>query len=477
VLLPWGECDAPEEDAAAQLERRDRSQVERWGAALAAETEGLGAPPPELSRPAERMPGEPPRSKVLVVEDNDGMRHYLQSLLAEHYEVAIARDGREGFEAARDDVPSLVVSDVMMPVMTGIELCVALAEDPRTSEVPVLMLTAKADRQMTVEGLQSGARDYVAKPFHPQELLARVESLVRTEELRKQLDQRNHRLEAALFELKETQVQLVQAERLATAGELAAGLAHEVNNPVNSARNAVHAVGERVEDIRSILAAVARLDQDSGPDLAALLCELRQLVEKPGFEDLVPKLEELVTTASDGLERTRRLVDDLRGFTGSKRRGPVDVREGLDATIRLMRPTLGEDAVPIECEYDPELPHIDSSSSLLNQVFFNLLKNASEAMEGREGEIHVAAFRDQDAVVVEVSDDGPGISDEVRERLFEPFVTSKSVGKKGSGLGLAICRRILLDLGGRIDVGPAEGEGASFSVRLPIGDPRGDRER
>ena len=201
-----------------------------------------------------------------------------------------------------------------MPEMSGTDLCRALQEDPRTQGMPVMLLTAKADREMRVEGLLLGARDYVTKPFHPQELLARVRGIAEVERLQRELSQRNVILKSAIFELKETQVHLVQAERLAAVGELAAGVAHEVNNPVNFAVNSLETLRARVDDVGTLVGALSRVVLGDPTTLEERLRHVQHLKEKLGFEDLVTELEDLMAIATEGLRRTHRLVGDLQDF-------------------------------------------------------------------------------------------------------------------------------------------------------------------
>jgi signal transduction histidine kinase len=414
------------------------------------------------------------RPSLLVVEDNHDMRRFLAAILGAHYSVRTASNGREGLEAAIAKRPTLVVSDVMMPEMSGTDLCRALEENPKTRGTPVLLLTARSDREMRIEGLDLGARDYVTKPFHPQELLARVRSIVQIEQLQRKLSHRNATLESTLFELKETEVQLVQAERLAAVGELAAGIAHEVNNPVNFAINSLQALRVRMGDVGRLLDAVAEIDPVRPEQIAAGLQKLERIEDEVIFAELQPELEELVAIATEGLDRTHRLVGDLQNFAGdgSAERGPVDVRAGLASTVRLVQRTARDAGAEIECDFAADVPVIESSVSVLNQVFLNLLKNAVESIDGQRGSViricargEVAAD-DRTWVIVEVSDDGPGIEESVRDQLFEPFVSTKAAGH-GAGLGLSVCRRILGDLGGTIDVVDREGPGATFQVRLP----------
>src|SRR4030095_5736399 len=189
-----------------------------------------------------------------------------------------------------------------MPEMSGTELCRALKDDPSTRHIPVILVTSKDEREMKSAGLELGADDYVTKPFHPRELLARVGSLVRIGQLQTDLSDRNAalerantELESALTELKDTEVQLVQAERLTAVGELAAGVAHEINNPLNFARNALAALRTYVDDLRGIAQLVAGPRPREPEKLAAQLEELERQKADVGFEALADELAELVT--------------------------------------------------------------------------------------------------------------------------------------------------------------------------------------
>jgi len=198
--------------------------------------------------------------EIVVAEDNADMRRLLRHLLSREYRVRTARNGREALDMVHERPPTLVLTDVMMPEMTGIELCRELKSSPTTCGIPVILVTSKAERSMKIEGLELGADDYVIKPFHARELLARVGSSVRLRVAQDELENRNRRLgeanlrvESALTELKEAQVQLVQRERLVGIGELAAGVAHEANNPLNFAANANRALMASLADIEDVV--------------------------------------------------------------------------------------------------------------------------------------------------------------------------------------------------------------------------------
>jgi signal transduction histidine kinase len=411
-------------------------------------------------------------SEIVIAEDNGEMRRLLAQLLSHEFHVREARNGREALDAIRERAPDLVLTDVMMPEMSGTELCHALKSSPETSSIPIVLVTSKAEREMKVQGLEMGADDYVTKPFHPRELLARVRSLVRLRRLQAQLEERNRALEEAnielartLEDLKAAEVQLVQSERLAAVGELAAGVAHEVNNPVNFALNAVRMLKSNVESLARAAAAIASPglpDSATPPEPGGELERWRQEI------GLAQEVVELVDIATEGLERTQRLVGDLKDFADPQRvaHTSIDLARCLRSTVQLLGHSLQRAGVSVDLQIESNLPRVRGHASALSQVFLNLLKNAGEALETRGGRIGLEARREGGSVLVEIRDDGPGVPPEVRSRLFEPFVSTKDTGR-GTGLGLSISHRIVTEHGGTLELRSEPGEGAVFAIRLP----------
>src|SRR5690606_12003761 len=384
--------------------------------------------------------------------------------------VRAARNGREALELVRERMPTLVVTDVMMPEMSGTELCEAIKGDPALAGVPVMLVTSKAEREMKIQGLELGADDYVTKPFHPRELLARARALVRLRDLQQELAEQNAALDRALQHLRDTEVQLIQAERLAAVGELAAGVAHEVNNPVNFALNSLRVLQDTVGQVREFASRLAAIDWRDAAKLPERAKELQRLEAEIGLEEVVATLDELISIVIEGLERTGRLVAALRDFgaPGGRSGQPLDVAQALESTLAMAGATFARGGVRLEREIEPELPVLEGDPGAIKQLFLNLLKNAVEALEETGGTVRVTAARSQDGRAVEVSasDDGPGIEPAEAERIFEPFFTTKPAGR-GTGLGLSICRRIAEAHGGTLTVSSTPGAGATFTLRLP----------
>ena len=430
--------------------------------------------PEREDHPRLTLPTDAP--EVLIVEDNPDMRELLAFLVGQEFRVRIARTGREGLEAVQQGEPDLILTDVMMPEMSGTELCRRLKENGATAAIPVVLVTSKAEREMKIEGLEGGADDYVTKPFHPRELLARVRSLIRLRELQRELKARNDalehmnlELEQALAELKEAELQVLQAERLAAVGELAAGVAHEVNNPVNFALNALRALRDHVDAVSEVIRCVAVLDASDPGILAMQVERLGSLRAVSDGLELADEMHELVDIVSEGLDRTYSLVGDLRDFAGSGRGSSslVDLRQGIQSTVKLLRRSFHEAGVTVETDLSEDQLLVRGDPGAINQLLLNLLKNSAEALAGtRDGRIWVHSRREDTWISTTVRDNGPGVRAEARSRLFEPFFTTKGAGR-GTGLGLSICRRIASQHGGTILLTSPPGEGASFTVRLP----------
>ncbi len=380
--------------------------------------------------------------QVLVVEDNHDMQEFIAFQLQGEYRVLRAANGVEGIRLASEALPDLIVSDVMMPEKDGYQLCREIRTDPRTMHIPIVLLTARADMAMKIEGLEHGADDYLTKPFNAQELRAKIKSLLALRGLEREVQQRNEALEAALAELKATQSQLVQSEKMAGLGLLVAGMAHEINNPINFAKNSVAIVERAWRELKPLLDRTA------------------------ASRETVEDLEASVGIVKTGVERTEQIVTQLKVFArkDQNRRVPCSVNEGLESTLHLIRPTLGRH---VEVHTDLQSAAVvNAVPGQLNQVWMNLLQNAAQAV-GASGEIWVASRDREHVVEVSVRDSGPGIEAEHLSKLFEPFFTTKPVGQ-GTGLGLSVSYQVIQEAGGRIEVTSDEGRGAEFTVVLPL---------
>jgi signal transduction histidine kinase len=409
------------------------------------------------------------KPNIVVADDNADMRELLDFVLGREFAVHLAQNGREALKQVERVNPDLVVTDIMMPEMTGIELCRTLKESPKTAATPVMLVSSKAESEMKIKGLELGADDYVTKPFHPKELLARARGLVRLRVLQREIEERNEALEVAIHELKAAELQLVRSERLAAVGEIAAGVAHEVNNPVNFALNAVRALRVGISEICEYAESLGAADCAGIPIGSDQSENLHRRPDKIRIEETASNVNELGGIIADGLERTHRLVTDLLDFASPVRieHVEVDLAKCIRSTAALFRPAITTAGATLEIDMPDHLPPISGDPGALNQVILNLTRNALEAMANHPGQIQIETELHGDRIDVRVIDDGPGLEPAAQERLFEPFFTTKNAGS-GTGLGLSISRQIAENHGGDLTVESKLGMGTTFTLSLPM---------
>jgi signal transduction histidine kinase len=273
------------------------------------------------------------------------------------------------------------------------------------------------------------------------------------------LERANDGLTLALGQLRETQAQLVHREKMASVGQLVAGIAHEINNPVNFIQGNLHYLEEYV---RLLVDLVGRYEA-TAPELRDRFVRLRRESE---LDRVLEDLDSVLAGCREGVERTTSLVRDLRTFSRLDRaeRVLVNLHDLLDSTLNLLRGRLAR--IRVEKAYGV-IPEVESLAGQLGQVFMNLLANAADAV-GDSGTIRVRTLAlEGGRVAIEIEDDGRGIDPEHLERIFDPFFTTKEVGK-GTGLGLSVTWGIVERHGGTIRVASEPGHGSCFRVELPV---------
>ena len=275
-------------------------------------------------------------------------------------------------------------------------------------------------------------------------------------------------LQQAYEELKRTQEQLLQSEKMASLGQLAAGVAHEINNPIGYLSSNLGTLGGYVRDVLGVVETYeAALSAVTDPAQLAAVAEKKQETD---FGFLCEDIPILLAESLEGIQRVRKIVQDLKDFAhaGDNEEWQwVDLRHSLQRTLNIVNNELKYKA-EVRQDYE-DIPEIRCLPGQLNQVFMNLLVNAGHAIEAT-GEVRIRARQEGEWVSVEISDTGCGMSQEVIGRIFDPFFTTKPVGK-GTGLGLSISYGIVKKHGGRIEVESKVGEGTTFRVMLPVAGP------
>ncbi len=357
-------------------------------------------------RPVERVlldRGRLPR--VLVAEDEEDLRGFIVAVLKDTYLVDAAENGATALKMLEKNRPDLVLTDVMMPEVSGLDLCRAIKSDPSLRHIPVIILTARGEHEAALEGYEAGADEFVAKPFHTKVLQARI---------------------GAHLKMRALSLQLADQARLASAGTLAAGLAHEVKNPLNAAVNAARVISQ-------------------------------------GGSNRVPS-EKLMDVIIDALTRIDGVVSALNAHArpaDGKDLAPCNVQRAITATLNLLEHKL-RDRVVVHQNYETT-GEVFASTRAFNQIVLNLVDNSI-----RSGAKNIwLEVRQRDKLIsVTVADDGPGVPHDVVHRIFDPFFTTRAEGE-GTGLGLHLSRRIAQECGGELRYEPRPGGGARFVMEIP----------
>lgn len=411
---------------------------------------------------------------VLIVDDTPANLEVISETLSDAgISVAIATSGDRALKQLERRVPDLILLDVTMPGIDGFETCRRIKQDARLRSIPIIFMTALSDPKNKIRALELGAVDYITKPFHESEVLARVKTHLQLYQLTQNLETQ---VAQKTEELRSSQIKLIQSEKMSALGNLVAGIAHEINNPVGCIVGNVAAIQSMVDDLFHLIEQY----QKQYPQPSSELEEVIEDIDLDYLRDDIPKL--LQALCSSG-ERIKSISRSLRIFSRAKQDHPqpFNLHEGLDSTLLILRHRLKVQPNRREIEVIKDygsLPEIQCFPEQLNQVFMNLLANAidainaaSEQAQEPELEIYQLTIHTQaavDKVVVEISDNGTGIPENIQDRIFEHLFTTKSVDK-GTGLGLAIARQIIVDQHqGQITIHSEVGQGTTFKISLPV---------
>ncbi|MCT7950966.1 response regulator [Ancylothrix sp. C2] len=481
------------------------------------------------------------RGNILIVDDTPtNLGSVLDFLSSAGFTVWVARSGPSALKKVQYSQPDLILLDVLMPEMDGFETCQHLKANELTKDIPVIFMTALDDTESKVKGFNVGAVDYITKPLQHEEVLARATTHLNLRNLTKKLQaqivereraqadlqvlaqelearveartielsqanewlkqeiverklaeaalqasearerQKALQLENSLRELSQVQRQLIQSEKMSALGQLVAGVAHEINNPVNFIYGNLTYALEYSKNLINIL----ELYEKYYPNPPEEIQEESEVKEIDFIKNDFPKMFKSMQLGAD---RIREIVLSLRHFARQEafEMSVVNLHEGIDSTLMILHSRLkfksDYPAIKVVREYSSNLPQVECYAGEMNQVFMNILVNAIDALEEWNKQRSPKEIEENPSVIcistqvtsnngvtIRIKDNGPGISDEVRRHVFNPFFTTKPPGK-GTGIGLSISWQIIVEKhGGILECVSVPGSGTEFTIQIPI---------
>jgi two-component system, NtrC family, sensor kinase len=405
--------------------------------------------------------------RVLIVDDSPTVRKLFSRSLSPRYECLESESAKEALDLLGTGDFAVVITDIIMPGLSGIELLRRVVDE--YPDVSVIVASSVDRPQRALDALRIGAFDYLIKPCDPYVLELTVERalerrrlLLKASQYKADLETRNAELAARKAQLEALQVQIVQSEKMASLGRLAAGVAHELNNPVGFIYGNLDLLQHNLNGLKALVDyyEASALSQEVIDGVEALKNQLN-------YDKAQNETSNMIRDCMEGAERIRGIVQNLRTFSRLDEADfkPTDIHEGIDSTVRLLSTYFGSGNVSLIREYG-DLPLVEGFAGQLNQVWMNILANAAQALSETGGEVRISTRHFDDQVEVKIRDTGKGIPANEIDRIFDPFFTTKPLGE-GTGLGLSISFGIIEKHHGSISVTSDVGTGTTFTISLP----------
>lgn len=417
--------------------------------------------------------------RLLLIDDSAQDTEALRKILLPHDDIDFfhCADPSQALNMASDVKPTVILQSLFMSEANGIDLVIAFREQKELADISIIVVYSKDDEPDTKEEIFSaGAIDCLITSSGEIEIINRIRyhSRACTE----------HRiLQDTINDLDETRARIFQSEKMASIGQLAAGVAHEINNPIAFITSNIHSMCGYYDDVFSVIDTYNLLEISS-PSSMPEVKAVKEVKKRLQINYLREDIEQILNECKDGLTRVRKIVDDLKNFSHEEvtKWQWTDLHKELDSTLNIANHELKYKA-EINKDYG-KIPDIECVPSQLNQVFLNLFVNAAHAIDDY-GTITIKTSTGTlpDAIAVEmtelkntaedlwvcisVADTGSGIDDDTMQHIFDTFFTTKPIGK-GTGLGLSISRNIIQKHGGHIAVDSEYGKGTTFSIWLPV---------
>ncbi|MBU2627449.1 MAG: response regulator [Proteobacteria bacterium] len=396
--------------------------------------------------------------KILVIDDEVYIRDSMIGFLEDFgYEVIEAENGRIGLELFEREMPDLVLCDLRMPEMDGLEVLASIRE--KASKTPIIIVSGAGNISDTVEALRLGAWDYIIKPIQDMNVLShavnkafeRAQFIKEKNQYQKDLEKANIELTASLEILERTRDQLVQSEKMAALGELVAGVAHEINTPVGVGVTAASFLDGKTSDFKKIYA--------SGE------------LKRSDLENYLQIVEEVSNSILINMERAAELISSFKQVAvdqSSENRRRFNLKEYINEILLSLRPRYKKTShiIEVNCDDTIELNSFPGAfSQIMNNMIMNSLVHGFEKIE--KGIIQIDLSRKAETILFVYKDNGNGMTQEQKEKVFDPFFTTMR-GKGGTGLGMSIVFNLVTQtLKGSIECESSPGKGVIFTMKFP----------
>ncbi|MGM0417829.1 MAG: response regulator [Thermodesulfobacteriota bacterium] len=392
---------------------------------------------------------------IIIAEDNPVSAKLMQKMLNTDGKLHSASNGNDALELLKKTDSRIIISDWMMPRMDGITLCKKIREEFSSTYIYIILLTSKSDIDDAISAFEAGADDYIIKPFNPKELNARITVGKRIIDLQDKYEQAT--------------VQLLNSEKMAAVGQLSAGIAHEINNPIGFVKSNLKSLESYLHDLGYIfrkLKNIFLLNKENRLPDKDQLNKIKKIMDEKDTDFMMEDIPDLLKDCIEGTDRVSKIVTDMKNFAhpGSSEPKLTDINNSIETTLNVIWNDLKYKAEVIK-EYS-DLPKIKCFPQQLNQVFMNILLNSVQAIEDK-GTITVTTKTEDNCVVISFADTGSGISPDNLSKIFDPFFTTKPVGK-GTGLGLNVAYNIIKRHNGTINAWSTQGKGTVFTISLPL---------
>ncbi|MFH2124221.1 MAG: response regulator [Pseudomonadota bacterium] len=403
------------------------------------------------------------KTVILIIDDDPAVRQVLADIMEfKGYGTLVAKDGAEALSLMQANDIDLALIDLGLPDISGLDLLSLIkVGHPSTAAI---ILTGNATLESAIDATSRGAFSYLQKPYNIDQLLLQIKRAIE----KQQADQEHEKLN----------IQLLQAQKLESVGRLAAGIAHEINTPIQFISSNIAFLKEAFKESSHLINSLLELLESikNGTVTEAQIEENDKIVVHLDWDYLQEEIPHAIDQSNDGLQRVTSIVQAMKEFShpGSKQKVNTNLNQVIETTITISR-NEWKSVATVDTDLDPELQSLPCLANEMGQVFLNLLINATHAIEnqlgnnpeGKKGRITISTKQHDQHVEIRITDTGCGIPAHIHNKVFDPFFTTKDVGK-GTGQGLTIAHDVIVGKhNGTLAFEAEPGSGTTFIIRLP----------